>query len=114
MKSLYRESFERMLRVNRLRLDIRAIIPKVDNYAGLHHTSRAQQCDKLSDFRYEPPQSSLYPKVDSTEVESAGKMATPLPGSHTYNSPAASGHARQLNGDVRGQVHLGDTIHYGR
>lgn len=41
-------------------------------------------------------------------------MAAVLPTSHTYNGPAAGGNARQLNGDVRGQVHLGDKIYYGR
>jgi hypothetical protein len=41
-------------------------------------------------------------------------MAAVLPGSHTYDNPTASNHARQLLGDVRGSVHLGDTIHYGK
>lgn len=46
-------------------------------------------------------------------VKSVGKMAAVLPGLHAYNIPAASDHARQLNGDVRGQVHLGDNNYYG-
>ena len=47
-------------------------------------------------------------------VGSAGKMAAVLPGSHAYNSPVASDHARMFNGDARGPVHLGDNIYYGR
>jgi len=50
----------------------------------------------------------------STVAGSAGKMAVALPGSHTYNNPVANSHAKMFNGDVRGPVNLGDTIHYGR
>jgi hypothetical protein len=55
-----------------------------------------------------------YDKAGSTTVGSAGKIAAVLPGSHTYNNPVANDHAMMFNGDVKGQIHMGDNNYYGR
>jgi hypothetical protein len=45
-------------------------------------------------------------------IESAGRMAAVLPIPHIFNSPTATDGAIQVNGDVTGQVHMGDNNYY--
>lgn len=84
---------------SRLRLDVRATIPE-----GRVPSNVFTNCSW----------SSATTSPAFARGPDAGKMAAVLPSAHAYNSPVAGGNANQLNGDVRGQVHLGDNIYYGR